>query len=80
LKQEDVLHLVQLSDAIRRARKERKERIAEIQWERGYQDDWDREYRIHSHSHHHHDGRRKRHEDDDYEITYESRGSRHYHS
>ncbi|KAK1750226.1 hypothetical protein QBC47DRAFT_122285 [Echria macrotheca] len=78
LRYEDVLQLVQLSDAVRRARKDR---ITEIQWERGYQDDWDREYRVHAHSHHHHDGgRRRRYEDDRYsEISYE-RDTRRYHS
>jgi hypothetical protein len=79
LKYEDVLQLVQHSDSIRQSRKSR---LHEIQWERSYRDDWDREYRIHSHSHHHHDtGRRRRHDDDRMtEITYEQhRGSRHYH-
>jgi len=77
------LQLVQLSDAVRQARKDR---VHEIQWQRGgYGDEWDREYRIHAHSHHHHDGnhshsRRRRHEDDrTTEITYEHRGSKHYH-
>jgi len=78
LKYEDVLQLVQHSDAIRQSRKDR---LHEIQWERSYRDDWDREYRIHAHSHHHHDGRRRRRHDDDRmtEISYERRGSRHYH-
>jgi len=78
LRYEDVLRLVQLSDAIRQARKDR---AREIQWERSYKDEWDREYRIHAHSHHHHDGGRRRRHDDDRttEITYEHRGSGHYH-
>jgi len=83
--QEDVLQLVQLSDAVRRARKER---LHEIQWTGtgGYQDEYEREYRIHSHSHSHsrHDDRRKRHHGDERvvererEISYEHRGSRGY--
>ncbi|KAK0729996.1 hypothetical protein B0H67DRAFT_478186 [Lasiosphaeris hirsuta] len=50
LRYEDVLQLVQLSDAVRRARKDR---VHEIQWEREYRDEWDREYRHHHHSHSH---------------------------
>jgi len=80
LKYEDVLQLVQLSDAIRQARKDR---LHEIKWERSYQNEWDREYRVHAHSHHHHDtSRRRRYHDDDRvtEVTYEHnhRGSKHY--
>lgn len=79
---------MQLSDAVRRARKER---LHEIQWTSpnppgGYQDEYEREYRIHSHSHSHsrHDDRRKRHHGDERvvererEISYEHRGSRGY--
>ncbi|KAK5663171.1 hypothetical protein OQA88_6588 [Cercophora sp. LCS_1] len=84
LRYEDVLQLVQLSDAVRRARKDR---ITEIQWERerGYQDEWDREYRVHAHTHHHHvdasaSRHRRRHGDDrivESEVTYE-RGGKYY--
>ncbi|KAL2019575.1 hypothetical protein VTK56DRAFT_9472 [Thermocarpiscus australiensis] len=50
---EDVLRLVQLSDRIRAARKER---AREIAWEREWRDDW--EHRGH---HHHRDHHRHRH-------------------
>jgi len=80
LRYEDVLQLVQLSDAVRRARKDRHE----IKWSGGYPDEYEREYRIHSHSHSHsrHDDRHKRYHGDERvverEISYEHRGSRGY--
>ncbi|KAK3335426.1 hypothetical protein B0T19DRAFT_7873 [Cercophora scortea] len=76
LRYDDVLQLVQLSEAIRRARKDR---AREIQWEREYRDDYDRDYHAHVHRH--------RHSVDQYdderiverEIVYENRPSRSYH-
>ncbi|KAK1837089.1 hypothetical protein QBC39DRAFT_3035 [Podospora conica] len=87
LRYEDVLQLVQLSDAVRRARKDR---LHEIQWSGGgYQDEYEREYRIHSHSHSHShsrpdERRSKRYHGDERvvererEVSYETRGSRGY--
>lgn len=71
LRYEDVLQLVQLSDAVRRARKDR---VREIQWEREYYDELGRE-RNHHHHHHHH--RSRRHQDEStVEVSYEKRSSR----
>lgn len=39
LRYDDVLHLVDISDEIRRARKQR---TRELEWEREYQEDWER--------------------------------------
>lgn len=85
LRYEDVLQLVQLSDAVRRARKER---LHEIQWQSGYPEEYEREYRIHAHSHRHgddsrHRSRHHRHGSSDEriverEISYEHRGSSRY--
>ncbi|KAH8885785.1 hypothetical protein GQ53DRAFT_354255 [Thozetella sp. PMI_491] len=55
LRYEDVLELVQLSDQIRR---ERKERVREIQWEKEWRDEWERDHhnrhrRRHRHRHSH---------------------------
>jgi len=82
LRYEDVLQLVQLSDAVRRARKDR---LHEIQWHGGYKDDHEREYHLHAHSHSHshsrprYEERRKRYDDErvverEREISYEHRG------
>lgn len=68
-KQEDVLRLIQLSERIRAARKER---AREIAWEREYRDEW--EHRGH---HHHHKHRYQVDYDDERvverEIVYDSR-------
>ncbi|KAM7205331.1 hypothetical protein V8F33_001162 [Rhypophila sp. PSN 637] len=80
---DDVLQLVQMSDSIRRARKER---AREIQWEREWREEWERSR--HQHHHHHSHSRSKhRHPDDRYddehvvetEVVYDRRPSRkHY--
>ena len=72
MKQEDVLELVQLSDSIRRARKER---AKEIQWEREWRNEWEREHRhSHSHSNHRHKHRHSRSIDrvEEREVIYDS--------
>ena len=55
MSQEEVLELVQLSDQIRQARKDR---AYEIQWERDYRSQWQRDSRPHHrHGHRHHHSR-----------------------
>lgn len=69
-KQEDVLELVKLSDSIRR---QRKDRVREIEWEREYRDDWDRDYRSsHRHRDRHQSGGGYDHEVET-EVVYDSR-------
>ncbi|KAK3330579.1 hypothetical protein B0H66DRAFT_68374 [Apodospora peruviana] len=80
LRYDDVLQLVQLSEDIRRARKER---AREIQWEREWREEWDRD-RYHNHHHHHHSKHRHsvdRYEDEritETEVVYDTRPSRTY--
>ncbi|KAK0703570.1 hypothetical protein B0T26DRAFT_681228 [Lasiosphaeria miniovina] len=82
LRYEDVLRLVQLSDAIRKARKDR---AYEIQWERevrdGYRDEYrETDYHIHAHKHRHSESQ-SRYDDDrvvEREVVYENRPSRGY--
>lgn len=50
LRYEDVLRLTELSDSIRRARKER---VREIQWERDWRDERERPHRRHHYDHDH---------------------------
>ncbi|TDZ15053.1 hypothetical protein Cob_v012031 [Colletotrichum orbiculare MAFF 240422] len=50
LKYDDVLELVQVSDEIRRFRKER---VREIQYEKEYRDGWERRHQANHHHHHH---------------------------
>lgn len=78
LRYEDVLQLVQLSDAVRRARKDR---VKEIQWEREYRDEMDREYRYHHHHQGHSRSRSKYDNETTVDVSYEHnhRGSRGYH-
>lgn len=77
--QDDVLRLTELSDTIRRARKER---VRDIQWERDWRDEWEQPFRRHHHDRHHdrhHDHwRSSREEWDDErvrerEVIYDSR-------
>ncbi|CAM1506369.1 Fc.00g060100.m01.CDS01 [Cosmosporella sp. VM-42] len=70
LKYDDVLHLVDISDEIRRARKHR---AREIEYEREYRDDWERS------RHRHHGGAPKWDEVVEREVVYDSsRPSRGY--
>lgn len=64
LRYEDVLQLVQMSDNIRRRRKDR---VREIQWEREYRDEWERER--HHHHHHSHSRHRRPKWDEDERIV-----------
>lgn len=64
--QDDVLQLVEMSDDIKRYRKDR---VREIQWERDWRDDWDRRHRHHHHHHHPWDDERVR----EREVIYDSR-------
>ncbi|TDZ28795.1 hypothetical protein C8035_v008066 [Colletotrichum spinosum] len=50
LKYDDVLELVQVSDEIRRFRKER---VREIQFEKEYRDGWERRHQANHYQHHH---------------------------
>ncbi|KAM5348788.1 hypothetical protein ACJ41O_008611 [Fusarium nematophilum] len=67
LKYDDVLHLVDISDEIRRARKQR---ARELEWEREYQEDWER-------TRHRHHGPRWD-EITEREVVYDSRPPRGY--
>ncbi|KYK57947.1 hypothetical protein DCS_04960 [Drechmeria coniospora] len=51
---DEVLHLIELSDGIRRARRER---ARELRWEHDWRDDWGRPHHRHRHDHRRlHDG------------------------
>ncbi|PHH80407.1 hypothetical protein CDD83_3763 [Cordyceps sp. RAO-2017] len=74
LRYDDVLRLTELSDEIRRVRKER---VREIQFERDWRDEWERPFRRHLPDHHDH-WRSSRDEWDDErvrerEVVYDSR-------
>lgn len=74
LKYDDVLQLVELTEDIKRFRKDR---VREIAWERDWKDDWDRRHRHPHHHHHHHhpwDNERVR----EREVIYDNRRSRHF--
>lgn len=76
---DDVLQLVQLSDSIRRARKER---AREIEWEREWREEWERSRRHHHHHHSKHRHPADRYDDEhivETEVVYDRRPSRkHY--
>ncbi|KAL0937746.1 conserved glutamic acid rich protein [Colletotrichum truncatum] len=71
LKYDDVLELVQVSDEIRRFRKER---VREIEYEKEWRDDWDRR-----HGHHHHHRLPSKYDDErvyEREVVYDSQRPR----
>ncbi|PFH59279.1 hypothetical protein XA68_12595 [Ophiocordyceps unilateralis] len=73
LRYDDVIRLTELSESIRRVRKER---AREIQWERDWRDEWERPFRRHMHDHHDHWRSREDWDDErvrERDVVYDSR-------